>query len=89
VNQIDTLFVQLLYTFHQSAMIAMGKLKNPMTDAIERNMEQAKQAIDLVDMLKEKTKNNLSADLTKVLDGLLTELRLNYVDETNKETVKS
>jgi len=89
MNQDDQLFVQLLYTFHQSAMMAMGKLKNPMTDKVEREMEQAKQAIDILEMLRDKTKNNLSPALSKTMDNLLTELRLNYVDEMTKETIKS
>ena len=80
----DQLFIQLLYIFHSSAMQSLGKTKNPMTDKIERNMEQAKQAIDMIEMIKEKTKGNLSPDMTKTVDHFLTELRLNYVDEMNK-----
>ena len=85
MSKSDQLFIQLLYIFHTSAMQALGKLKNPVTDKIERDMEQAHQAIDMIEMLKEKTKNNLSDDLAKVLEGFLTELRLNYVDEMNKD----
>ena len=80
----DQLFVQLLYIFHSSAMQALGKLKNPVTGKIEKNTEQAKQAIDMLSMLKEKTANNLSPELTRLLETFLTELKLNYVDELNK-----
>lgn len=82
-------FTQLLYLFYSSAMVAMGKLKNPATDKIERNLEQAKQSIDLLEMLKVKTKGNLSDSESRMLDGFLTDLRLNFVDESNKETVSS
>jgi hypothetical protein len=41
MNKNDQLFIQLMYIFHSSAMVAMGKLKNPATDKIERNLEQA------------------------------------------------
>jgi len=85
MNNNEQLFFQLLHIFHSSAMQSMGKLKSPLTDTIERNMEQAKQSIDMMEMLKEFTRGNLSADLERVLHGFLTELRLNYVDEANKD----
>lgn len=85
MNSNEQFFFQLLHIFHSSAMQSMGKLKSPLTDKIERNLEQAKQSIDMIEMLKEFTKGNLSPDLEKVLHGFLTELRLNYVDEVNKD----
>ena len=89
MNENDQLFIQLLYVFHTSAMQSMGKLKNPLTDKIERDLPQAKQSIDMISMIKEKTNGNLSPDLSRILDGFLTELRMNFVDETNKPTVSS
>ena len=81
----DQLFVQLLYLFHQSAMQALGKIKNPVTDKIERNLDQASQSIEMLEMMRDKTKGNISAEMAKMLEGFLTELRLNYVDEVNKK----
>jgi hypothetical protein len=52
-------------------------------------MEQARQGIEMMEMLKEKTKGNLSEELSKMMDGFLTELRLNYVDETAKDKTVS
>ena len=89
MNENDQLFIQLLYVFHTSAMQSMGKLKNPLTDKIERDLPQAKQSIDMISMIKEKTNGNLSPDLRRILDGFLTELRMNFVDESNKPTVSS
>lgn len=80
----DQLFIQLLYIFHASAMQAMGKIKSPISGNIEKNMDQAKQAIEMLEMLKEKTTNNLSETLSNALDNFLSELRLNYVEELNK-----
>jgi hypothetical protein len=85
MTQNDQHFVQLLYIFHASAMQSMGKLKNPVTDTIERNLEQARQSIGMLEMIKEKTQGNLSEELSRALDGFLTELRLNYIDETAKD----
>ena len=89
MSQNDSLFIQLLYIFHASALQSMGKLKNPVSDKIERDMEQAKQGIEMLEMLKEKTKGNLSDELAKMMDGFLTELRLNYVDEMAKDKTVS
>ncbi len=85
----EQLFSQLLYIFYSSAMVALGKLKNPATDKIERNLDQAKQSIDMMEMLRDKTKGNLSDQEHRMLDQFLTDLRLNYVDERNKESVSS
>lgn len=89
MNTEDQLFTQLLSIFYSSAMMTMGKLKNPVTDQIERNLEQAKQSIDILELIKEKTKNNLTDSQKRTLEGLLTDLRLNYVDESNKDLIHS
>lgn len=85
----DQLFTQLISIFYSSAMIALGKLKNPVTDQIERNLVQAKQSIDILELIKEKTKNNLTDSQKRTLDRLLTDLRLNYIDESNKDLISS
>ena len=77
-------FSQLVLMFHAAAMQQMGKIKNPLTDKIERDLSAAQGSIDLLDMLKEKTKGNLNADEDRLLSNVLKELKLNYVDELNK-----
>jgi len=83
----DQLFMQLLYMFHTSAMQGLGKIADP-TGQVNRNLEYVSQTIDLMAMLKEKTKGNLPKELEKLLDGMLSELRLNYVDEKSKNPEK-
>ncbi|HEY6952698.1 MAG TPA: DUF1844 domain-containing protein, partial [Bacteroidota bacterium] len=73
-----------LMMFHSAAMQHLGKVKNPVTDKIERNLEQAQAIIDMFDMLKAKTKGNLNVDEEKFLSNLSQELKLNYVDEASK-----
>ena len=67
-------------------MQELGKIANPVTGEVERSLEKALQAIDMLEMLKEKTKGNLSEELDTTQEMMLSELRLNYVDEANKET---
>ena len=80
----DQLFIQLVYLFQSTAMQGMGKIKNPVTDKIEENLEQARQAIDMLEMLQDKTKGTLSGELNNMMESILTNLLLNYVAETNK-----
>lgn len=79
------LLLYLIGSFEMSAMQFMGKIKNPITDKIERSLEQAQFSIDMLDMLKEKTINNLSEYETKFLEQILSQLKLNYVEEQLKE----
>ena len=81
-NQI--LFGQIVLMFHGLAMSQMGKIKNPMTDKVERDLAGAQGTIDILDMLKEKTKGNLTAEEEGFLSNTLKELKLNYVDEAGK-----
>ena len=81
----NILFMQLVIQNQQIAMMAMGKIKNPVTDKIERNLEHAKIYIDSLDMLMAKTEGNLSEYEEKFLTETLKELKLNYVDEVDKD----
>lgn len=80
----EMLFVHLIAMFQAAAMQQMGKLPNPMTQKIERDLEQSKLSIDILDMLKEKTNGNLSGTEQDFLDKILFELHMNYVDESGK-----
>jgi ribosomal protein L12E/L44/L45/RPP1/RPP2 len=85
-EQLEVLFNQLVAMFHFAALQQMGKLKNPMTDKIERDLQQSKISIDMLEMLHAKTKGNLTPDEERHLSTLLRELRLNYVDEAAKNS---
>lgn len=85
----NILFMQLIIQNQQIAMMAMGKIKNPVTDKIDRNLEHAKIYIDTLDMLLAKTKGNLSEYEEKFLNETLKDLKLNYVDELGKDKNKS
>lgn len=82
-NQI--MFIQVVAMFQTAALQQMGKLKNPVSEKIEKEMQQAQLSIDILDMIKEKTKGNLSSDEERFLNGILQDLKLNYVDEMAKD----
>jgi hypothetical protein len=77
----EALFVNLVMIFKSAAMQQMGKVADPLTGKVERNMEQARFSIDTLAMLKDKTKGNLATDLERLLDSVLLELRMNFVEE--------
>jgi hypothetical protein len=80
----DQLFMQMLYIFQASAMQALGKIKNPITGKTEKNLEQARQAIDMLEMIKEKTTGNLSSELENAINACIAEARMTYVNESSK-----
>ena len=75
------LFTQLIVMFHAATMQQLGKVKHPVTDKIEKNLEAAENTIDILDMLQAKTKGNLAADEEMLLTQILQELKLVFVQE--------
>ena len=84
-SDVDVLFYQLVISLHASAMQQMGKVANPVTGKVERNLKLASNTIDMLDMLQRKTQGNLNEDEARTLERTLYELRLNYVDELEKD----
>ena len=78
-------FVQLIFSLKTSAIMQLGKIANPLTGKIERNLNEAKYTIDMLNMIKEKTKGNLTEDEKKVIDDAVFELQMNYIDEVKKD----
>jgi hypothetical protein len=79
------LFTQLILMLHGAGMQQMGKVKNPLSDKIERDLTQAQFSIDMLDMIKDKMRGNLNTEEERFLQSLLQELKLNFVDEVNKD----
>lgn len=80
----DLLFMSLLFNFQAAALQQLGKMVSPVTGKTERDLGAAKQSIDLLETLERKTRGNLSHDEEKAIQEILTNLRLNYVDELKK-----
>lgn len=78
------LLTQLVLMFETAALQHMGKLKNPFTDRIERDLQQARISIDMLEMLQSKMTGNLSSEDEKIFSQVLSDLRLNYVEEAGK-----
>ena len=83
----DQLLMQLIYMFHTSAMQGLGKIVDTNGQVI-RNLEYVSQTIDLMKMLQVKTKGNTTDEIDELLEGMLSELDLNYVNEKAKQETK-
>ncbi len=81
----QVLFMQLVLTFQQAAWQQLGKIPSPINNKVERDLEQARHSIDILDMLKARTQGNLKEEETSFLDHILRELKLNYIDELDKD----
>ena len=78
------LFDQLISSLVHSAWVYLGKIKNPMNDKLDKNLEQASVQIDMLDMLFKRMTGNLSEDEDKYLSHIIRELKMNFVEEKNK-----
>lgn len=74
------LFTQLVMLLSSSAMQQLGKLVNPVTRKAAVDLEGAQATIDMLAMLREKTRGNLDKDEAEMLNGLLSSLQMNYVE---------
>jgi len=79
------LFLGLIHSFQSAAMQQMGKIANPFTKEIERDLPQAQLSIDMLRMLQERTNGNLTPEESRFLAHVLRELQLNYVMELEED----
>jgi hypothetical protein len=77
-------FVTFLLSLYSSAMAAFGQISDPATGKVEEHTEAGKQMIDILSILMEKTKGNLSAEEGQLLDNMLYELRMIYLEKTRR-----
>ena len=84
----DASFSSLIIFLTTIASQYLGIVKNPMTDKAEVNLELAKYTIDSIDILKEKTKGNLTKEEEKLLETLISDLKLAYVRKQNETNEK-
>jgi len=78
------LFDQLISSLVHSAWVFMGKIKNPINDQLERNLDQASIQIDMLEMLYKRMKGNLTPNEDQYLNHLVRELKMNFVEEKRK-----
>jgi len=74
-------FSSLIFSLSSSAFVNLGAIPDPNTGKVEKNLPLVKQTIDLLVLLREKTRNNLTQEEETLFDHLLYDLRMSYVRE--------
>jgi hypothetical protein len=73
-------FATFVMSLASSVLVHLGELEHPDTRERTANLPLAKQTIDILGMLREKSRGNLTQEEAQVLDNLLYDLRMKYVD---------
>lgn len=79
-------FSTFVVSIGSAVLMGLGLAKNPVTGNFEKNIEAAKQNIEILTMFKEKTKGNLSDEETQLLDALLYDTRMRFVEVSEGKT---
>lgn len=77
-------FVEFVLMQAQNAALFLGQIPNPQTGKTELNLDLAKMFIDQLDMIRQKTRGNLSGDEQSVLNNAISNLQIAFVDASQK-----
>jgi hypothetical protein len=75
-------FNSLIFSLSSSALLHLGEIADPHTGQKMKDLPLAKHSIDIIAMLKDKTKGSLSGEEQKFVESILTDLRWRYVKAT-------
>jgi hypothetical protein len=78
-NGMEANFSTLILSIGSSAAMAIGLAPNPMTNKIEKDLNLARFNIDLLRMLRDKTRGNLNPDEQKFIESIVTDLPMKFV----------
>lgn len=78
-------FNSLIFSLSSSALLHTGEIADPQTGEKRIDLPMAKHSIDIISMLKDKTKGNLDNEEQQFIDNILTDLRLRYVKAVNNK----
>jgi hypothetical protein len=75
----EVTFSAFVYSLSTSALVHLGEIPEPITEKMDKNLPLAKQTIDILGILQEKTKGNLAQEEENLLNSFLYDLRMRYV----------
>lgn len=75
-------FISIVLPFYTQALVKLGQTENPMNQKKEENLDLAKRLIDILDLLKDKTKGNLAPEEEKFLLASIDQLKMIYLEKT-------
>ncbi len=78
-SKLEASFSTLVISIASSAVVSLGMEKNPHSGKFEKNDDLAQYSIDLLIMLRDKTRNNLVDSEKNFLDGIIQDLQMKFV----------
>ncbi len=72
-------FSSFILSLSSSTLLHLGEIADPQSGEKKKDMALAKQSIDIISLLKDKTKGNLTQEEEKLLDHLLYDLQMRFV----------
>jgi hypothetical protein len=75
-------FATFVLSLSHSALMHLGDAPHPETGKIEKHLSLARQTIDLIGMLEDKTKGNLTGDEERLIGQILFDLRMRFVEQS-------
>ncbi len=85
MDEFKITFDNFIMSLAQTAYVQLGIIEDPFNKQKSKELKDAKNTIDLIEMLKEKTKGNLTEEEQKLIEDVLYDLRMKYLYETDKE----
>ncbi len=76
-------FSSIVILLYFPALVQLGLVEDPATGTRQENLDLAKRNIDLLDLLRDRTKGNLEGEEQKFLDGVLDQLKMAYLKKTD------
>jgi uncharacterized protein DUF1844 len=77
-------FSAFVISLSTQALMNLGEIANPISGKVETDVPVAKQMIDILGMLKDKTRGNLNASEDRLMEDILFDLRMKYVEAVKK-----
>lgn len=78
-------FSTFIISLSTQALMHLGEIANPLTGKVEQDRSVAKQMIDIIGMLREKTRGNLNSGEDRLIEDILFDLRMKYVEAIKKK----
>jgi len=77
-------FPSYVLSYYTQSLVLLGEVPNPYTNQKEEDLEAARHTVDILGMLRDKTRGNLSAEEAQLLESVLYEVRMKYMAKTQK-----
>ncbi|MBM3791131.1 MAG: DUF1844 domain-containing protein [Acidobacteria bacterium] len=77
-------FPSYVLSYYTQGLVLLGEVPNPYTQKVEEDADAARHTIDILALLQEKTKGNLTAEEVQLLESVLYELRMKFMAKTKR-----